>query len=48
MCSGMRAAYYSAFFALMGYAISYIYGSFWQATMGVTAGFFLMGPFYML
>ncbi len=45
MCSGMRAAYYGAFFALMGYAISYIYGSFWQATMGVTAGFFLMGPF---
>lgn len=32
-------------FAPMGYAISYIYGSFWQATMGVTAGFFLMGPF---
>ena len=45
MCSGMRAAYYGAFFALMGYAIGYIYGSFWQATMGVTAGFFLMGPF---
>ncbi|MGA0955961.1 MAG: DUF2189 domain-containing protein [Burkholderiaceae bacterium] len=45
MCSGMRGAYYGAFFALMGYAISYIYGSFWQATMGITAGFFLMGPF---
>ena len=45
MCSGMRGAYYGAFFALMGYAIGYIYGSFWQATMGVTAGFFLMGPF---
>jgi uncharacterized membrane protein len=41
----MRGAYYGAFFALMGYAISYIYGSFWQATMGITAGFFLMGPF---
>jgi uncharacterized membrane protein len=45
MCSGMRGAYYGVFFALMGYAISYIYGSFWQATMGMTAGFFLMGPF---
>ncbi|MGA1323320.1 MAG: DUF2189 domain-containing protein, partial [Burkholderiaceae bacterium] len=45
MCSGMRGAYYGAFFAVMGYAISYIYGSFWQATMGITAGFFLMGPF---
>jgi uncharacterized membrane protein len=45
MCSGMRGAYYGAFFALMGYAVSYIYGSFWQATMGITAGFFLMGPF---
>jgi uncharacterized membrane protein len=45
MCSGMRgAAYYGAFFVLMGYVISYIYGSFWQATMGITAGFFLMGP----
>ena len=45
LCSGMRGCFYGAIFALMGYAISFIYGSFWQATMGLTAGFFLMGPF---
>jgi uncharacterized membrane protein len=29
----------------MGFAIVMVYGTLWQATMGLTAGFFLMGPF---
>ncbi|MGA1253433.1 MAG: DUF2189 domain-containing protein [Burkholderiaceae bacterium] len=45
LCSGMRGCFYGAVFALMGYAIAFIYGTFWQATMGLTAGFFLVGPF---
>jgi uncharacterized membrane protein len=40
-----RGCFYGAVFVLMGYFIAYIYGNLWQATMGVTAGFFLMGPF---
>lgn len=43
--TGWRGCVYGGIFALMGYLIAYIYGNFWQATMGVTAGFFLMGPF---
>jgi uncharacterized membrane protein len=43
--TGWRGCFYGAVFALMGYFISFIYGNLWQATMGVTAGFFLMGPF---
>jgi len=45
LCSGLRGTYYGAFFAVMGYAISIVYDNLWQATMGLTAGFFLMGPF---
>lgn len=45
LCVGLRGAWYGAFFALMGLAISTIYGALWQGTMGLTAGFFLMGPF---
>lgn len=45
LCTGMRGCFYGAVFAIMGYAIALIYGNFWQATMGLTAGFFLMGPF---
>lgn len=45
LCTGMRGCFYGAVFALMGYTIAFIYGTFWQATMGLTAGFFLMGPF---
>lgn len=45
LSAGMRGAWYGASFALMGYLIAYVYGSLWQATMGLTAGFFLMGPF---
>jgi len=41
----MRGTYYGVCFAVMGYAIAVVYGNFWQATMGMMAGFFLMGPF---
>ena len=43
--TGMRGTYYGVCFAVMGYAIAVVYGNFWQATMGMMAGFFLMGPF---
>ena len=43
--TGMRGCFYGAIFTVMGYTIEYIYGNYWQATMGMTAGFFLMGPF---
>ena len=45
MQTGMRGTYYGACFAVMGFAIVMVYGTLWQATMGLTAGFFLMGPF---
>jgi len=45
MQTGMRGIYYGACFAVMGFAIVMIYGTLWQATMGLTAGFFLLGPF---
>jgi uncharacterized membrane protein len=37
--------FYGALFALMGLAIVRIYETRWQLTMGLTAGFFLVGPF---
>jgi uncharacterized membrane protein len=36
---------YGVLFVLMGYAIHTVYQNLWQVTMGLTAGFFLMGPF---
>jgi uncharacterized membrane protein len=36
---------YGLVFVLMGYAIATIYQHVWQMTMGLSAGFFLMGPF---
>lgn len=36
---------YGIIFVLMGYAIAIIYQHVWQMTMGLSAGFFLMGPF---
>lgn len=36
---------YGALFTLMGYAIAALYQHVWQLTMGLTAAFFLMGPF---
>ncbi|MFA7665382.1 MAG: DUF2189 domain-containing protein [Burkholderiaceae bacterium] len=43
--SGFRGAFYGLIFALMGLAIVTIYETRWQLTMGLTAGFFLLGPF---
>lgn len=40
-----RGVFYGAVFVLMGYAIYGVYQNLWQMTMGLTAGFFLMGPF---
>lgn len=36
---------YGIVFVLMGYAIAEVYKQVWQMTMGLTAAFFLMGPF---
>ncbi len=43
--TGFRGAFYGLLFAAMGTAISLIYATRWQLTMGVSAGFFLLGPF---
>lgn len=43
--TGFRAAFYGAVFAAMGTLISLIYATKWQLTMGLTAGFLLVGPF---
>jgi uncharacterized membrane protein len=40
-----RGMFYGVIFVLMGYAIYGVYQNLWQMTMGLTAGFFLMGPF---
>lgn len=40
-----RGLFYGLLFALMGTAIRAIYETQWQLTMGLTAGFFLIGPF---
>lgn len=36
---------YGLVFVLMGYAISIVYQTQWQLTMGLIGGFFLVGPF---
>lgn len=43
--TGFRGGFYGAVFALMGTLIAFVYATKWQLTMGLTAGFFLMGPF---
>jgi len=43
--TGFRGVVYGVIFVLMGYAIQTVYQNVWQMTMGLTAGFFLMGPF---
>jgi uncharacterized membrane protein len=43
--TGFRAAFYGLIFALMGLTIATVYETRWQMTMGLTAGFFLLGPF---
>lgn len=40
-----KGVVYGTIFVLMGYAIYGVYQNLWQMTMGLTAGFFLMGPF---
>ena len=41
----LRASFYGLMFMLMGFGIAAIYETRWQLTMGLTAGFFLVGPF---
>ena len=43
--TGYRGAFYGAVFALMGTLVALVYATRWQLTMGLTAGFFLIGPF---
>ena len=43
--TGFAGVVYGIVFVLMGYAIAIIYKQVWQMTMGLSAGFFLMGPF---
>lgn len=43
--SSFKGSVYGVIFALMGYAIGFVYQNLWQITMGLTAGFFLVGPF---
>lgn len=45
LATRLRAVFYGALFALMGTVIALIYSTRWQLTMGMTAGFFLIGPF---
>ena len=37
-------AFYGLVFASIGFVIAFVYASFWKASMGLTAGFFLVGP----
>ncbi len=43
--TGFYGVFYGSVFVLMGYAIAVLYQHVWQLTMGLTAAFFLMGPF---
>ena len=43
--TGFTGLVYGAIFVAMGYAIAAVYQHLWQMTMGLTAGFFLLGPF---
>lgn len=40
-----KGVVYGVIFVVMGYAIQTVYQNLWQMTMGLTAGFFLLGPF---
>lgn len=37
---------YGGIFVMMGLSVHWMYSTLWQMTMGLTAGFFLMGPFF--
>lgn len=43
--TGYRGLVYGVIFVIMGYAIRMVYDNLWQMTMGLSAGFFLLGPF---
>ena len=43
--TGFAGTIYGALFIFMGYAIITVYATYWQLTMGLTAGFLLIGPF---
>ncbi len=43
--TGYRGVVYGVIFVIMGYAIRLVYDNLWQMTMGLSAGFFLLGPF---
>ncbi|NLD70071.1 MAG: DUF2189 domain-containing protein [Limnobacter sp.] len=45
VASRFRGSFYGLVFALMGASIALIWRTQWQLTMGLTAGFFLLGPF---
>lgn len=36
--------FYGLIFTSIGYLLEFVYGTFWKASMGLTTGFFLMGP----
>lgn len=41
----LRGSFYGLMFMLMGFAITAVHETRWQLTVGLTAGFFLVGPF---
>lgn len=41
----LRGSFYGFLFVMMGWMITFVYETRWQLTMGMTAGFFLIGPF---
>jgi len=43
--TGFRGVFYGGVFTLMGLLVTVVYATRWQLTMGLTAGFFLIGPF---
>lgn len=43
--TGLRGSFYGLLFVMMGWMITFVYETRWQLTMGMTAGFFLIGPF---
>lgn len=43
--TGFKGVLYGAFFALMGWLLATMYVDYWKLTIGLTTGFFLLGPF---
>lgn len=43
--TGFRGVVYGVVFALMGWLVAVIYAGYWKMTLGLTTGFFLLGPF---